>query len=96
MSIHTKTRDSLSSDRDLFAQQLENVSTGVGWSSVKVLAAYYDCSEKAIWERSRNGKLPKPKKLGHRNTRWSNAEILKHDQELNNLERYQLLEALYV
>lgn len=56
-------------------QQLQNIDDGVGYSSDKVLARYYDTTRKTIWMWSKEGVLPKPHKIGKNTTRWRNSEV---------------------
>jgi predicted DNA-binding transcriptional regulator AlpA len=56
-------------------QQLKDVDEGVGFSSDKVLARYFDTTRKTIWIWSKEGTLPRPHKIGENTTRWSNSEI---------------------
>ena len=77
-------------------QALADICNGVGWSNDKQLARHYGVTRKTIWDWVREGRLPKPKKLTPRRTRWSNAEIAQHDQKIKNLEYKQFMEALYV
>lgn len=93
MTIPTQKRDACSKGR--LDQALLNVKAGVGWSSAKVLARYYGVSEKAIWDWAREGRLPEPKKLSHRNTRWSNAELSEHDKAISSLALRKELQPLY-
>lgn len=76
-------------------QALADICNGVGWSNDKQLARHYGVTRKTIWDWVREGRLPKPKKLTPRRTRWSNAEIAQHDQKIKNLEYKQFMEALY-
>lgn len=61
-------------------QQLKDVDEGVGFSSDKILARYYDTTRKTIWSwaRDEDNKFPKPKKISANMTRWCNAEIKAH------------------
>ena len=93
MTIPTPKRDAYSKGR--LDQALLNVKAGVGWSSAKVLARYYGVSEKAIWDWARKGRLPEPKKLSPRNTRWSNAELSEHDKAIASLALRKELQPLY-
>ena len=56
-------------------EQLLNVMAGVGWSSDKVLARYFDVSRQRIWAWTKEGKLPAPHKHGEATTRWKNSEV---------------------
>ena len=62
------------------AQQLKDVDEGVGFSSDKILARYYDTTRKTIWTWSADpdNPFPEPKKVGANMTRWVNAEIKAH------------------
>ncbi len=62
------------------AQQLRDLDEGVGFSSDKILARYYDTTRKTIWSwaRDENNPFPQPKKVGANMTRWNNAEIKAH------------------
>ena len=77
-------------------QALADICNGVGRSNDKQLTRHYGATCKTIWDRVREGRLPKPKKLTPRRTRWSNAEIAQHDQKIRNLGYKQFMEALYV
>ena len=56
-------------------QQLNLIEEGVGYSSDKTLAHFYDASRSTIWKWSREGKLPKPIKLTSGATRWDNKQL---------------------
>ena len=62
------------------AQQLKDLDDGVGFSSDKILARYYDTTRKTIWTWARDpdNPFPEPKKVGANMTRWANAEIKTH------------------
>jgi len=62
------------------AQQLRDLDEGVGFSSDKILARYYDTTRKTIWTWSADpdNPFPEPKKVGRNMTRWVNAEIKAH------------------
>ena len=55
--------------------QLDLIEQGVGYSSDKTLAKFYDASRSTIWKWSREGKLPKPIKLTSGATRWDNKSV---------------------
>ena len=74
---------------------LHDIELGIGWSSDRVLARYFSVTRKTIWEWSRQGKLPKPKKISANRTRWNNKEIKAHDEAVNNLQGKELLGSLY-
>ena len=65
------------------AQQLKDVDEGVGFSSDKILARYYDTTRKTIWCWSKDpaDPFPKPKKIAANTTRWINAEIKAHREK---------------
>ena len=56
-------------------QQIQDLSDGVGYSSDKILARYYNTTRKTIWCWAKQGKLPSPRKIGDNTTRWCNREI---------------------
>ena len=62
------------------AQQLRDLDDGVGFSSDKILARYYDTTRKTIWTWARDpdNPFPEPRKVGANMTRWVNAEIKAH------------------
>ena len=62
------------------AQQLKDLDDGVGFSSDKILARYFDTTRKTIWTWARDpdNPFPEPRKVGANMTRWVNAEIKKH------------------
>ena len=62
------------------SQQLKDLDDGVGFSSDKILARYYDTTRKTIWTWARDpdNPFPEPRKVGANMTRWVNAEIKKH------------------
>ena len=98
---HPEPADSSISDQVTGAemrmqQALADIYNGVSWSNDKQLARHYGVTRKTNWDSVREGRLPKPKKLTPRRTRWSNAEIAQHDQKTKNLEYKQAMEALYV
>ena len=55
--------------------QFYQIELGVGYSSDKTLARYFDASRSTIWKWTREGKLPKPIKLTAGATRWKNAAV---------------------
>lgn len=63
----------IASQRSL--QQLQDIDNGVGYSSDKVLARYFETTRKTIWLWSKEGTLPRPHKIGRNTTRWMNSEI---------------------
>lgn len=60
---------------------VEAIRMGVGYSSDRTLAKYFDTSRSTIWLWSRTGHLPKPVKLSEGCTRWSNKEIEEFEKE---------------
>ena len=98
---HPEPADSSISDQVTGAemrmqQALADICNGISWSNDKQLARHYGVTRKTIWDWVREDRLPKPKKLTPRRTRWSNAEIAQHVQKIKNLEYKQAMEALYV
>jgi prophage regulatory protein len=59
------------------SQHLEDyqIHLGIGYSSDKTLARYFDTSRSTIWLWAREGRLPQPVKLSTGSTRWSNKDI---------------------
>lgn len=74
---------------------LHDIELGIGWSSDRVLARYFSVTRKTIWDWSREGKLPKPKKISANRTRWNNSDIKAHNERVNNLKENELLGELY-
>jgi hypothetical protein len=68
-----QAKDQRAAERE--TQQLRDIYEGLGYSSDKVLARYFDTTRKTIWIWSKEGKLPRPHKIGENTTRWSNSEI---------------------
>ena len=66
-----KERDRQQQER----QQIQDIEDGLGYSSDKILARYFDTTRKTIWIWSKERKLPRPHKIGANTTRWLNAEI---------------------
>lgn len=62
-------------------QQLQDLSDGVGYSSDKILARYYNTTRKTIWCWTKQGKLPQPRKIGSNTTRWCNKAIKQFEEE---------------
>jgi len=54
---------------------VEAIRMGVGYSSDRTLAKYFDTSRSTIWLWSKTGRLPKPIKLSEGCTRWCNKAI---------------------
>jgi predicted DNA-binding transcriptional regulator AlpA len=42
---------------------------------VQVVAAVFDCSIPTIWRNCKNGKIPAPRRLTARTTRWNVGEL---------------------
>ena len=61
------------------------IESGVGYSSDKTLAKYFDASRSTIWHWTRIGKLPKPEKLSTGTSRWDNRKIKEFVQEAANV-----------
>ena len=61
-------------------QQLKDLDEGVGFSSDKILARYYDTTRKTIWcwAKDPDNSFPEPKKVSANTTRWVNSEIKEH------------------
>jgi len=70
-------RDSRTRTENKERQQIQDLLNGVGFSSDKVIARFYGTTRKTIWVWAKEGKLPKPHKIGENTTRWNNAEIKK-------------------
>jgi len=49
--------------------------------NVKSVAKRYSISVSTVWQWTKDGILPKSKKIGKRTTRWSSAELDEHDKE---------------
>ena len=45
------------------------------WVSDRTIANRYEIARSTVWAWSRNGKLPKPVKLGDNITRWNDEEV---------------------
>ena len=63
-------------------QQLQDLSDGVGYSSDKILARYYNTTRKTIWCWAKQGKLPPPRKIGENTTRWCNEAVKQFEEEI--------------
>jgi len=61
---------------------VEAIRLGVGYSSDRTLAKYFDTSRSTIWLWSRTGRLPKPVKLSEGCTRWCNKAIKQFEKEM--------------
>lgn len=53
----------------------DQIHLGIGYSSDKTLARYFDTSRSTIWLWAREGLLPQPVKLSIGSTRWANKDI---------------------
>lgn len=53
----------------------DQILLGIGYSSDKTLARYFDTSRSTIWLWAREGLLPQPVKLSSGSTRWANKDI---------------------
>jgi predicted DNA-binding transcriptional regulator AlpA len=60
---------------------VEAIRMGVGYSSDRTLAKYFDTSRSTIWLWSKTGRLPKPIKLSEGCTRWCNKAIKHFEKE---------------
>lgn len=61
--------------KEIERQQIQDLSDGIGYSSDKTLARYYNTTRKTIWCWTKQGKLPQPHKIGNNTTRWCNRKI---------------------
>jgi len=57
------------------------IESGVGYSSDKTLAKYFDISRSTVWLWARIGRLPKAHQLTEGTSRWSNSEVKEYRQE---------------
>jgi predicted DNA-binding transcriptional regulator AlpA len=80
---------------EIETKALADIVSDYGWSTDAILARYYSVTRKTIWDWSKQGKLPKPKKISPNRTRWNNAEIKAHNERVNNLKANELLGELY-
>jgi predicted DNA-binding transcriptional regulator AlpA len=80
---------------EIETKALADIDAGYGWSTDRILARYYSVARKTIWDWSKTGKLPEPKKISPNRTRWNNAEIKAHNERVNNLKANELLGELY-
>ena len=60
---------------------VEAIRMGVGYSSDRTLAKYFDTSRSTIWLWSKTGRLPKPIKLSEGCTRRCNKAIEQFEKE---------------
>ena len=61
--------------QDFQSRELQDLSSGLGYSTDKTLARYFSTSRKTIWAWAKEGKIPKPCKMSANTTRWRNAEM---------------------
>ena len=73
--LRTRTENKERDRQQQEIQQVQDLLNGVGFSSDKVLARFYGTTRKTIWSWAKQGKLPKPHKIGDNTTRWNNTEI---------------------
>jgi len=52
------------------------------WVTDKYLAEYFQVSRITIWAWAKNGRLPRPKKLGPNTTRWDFNKIVQAENAL--------------
>ena len=71
------TNENLETDR----KQIQDIEDGLGYSSDKILARYFNITRKTIWIWAKEGKLPSPHKIGSNTTRWCNKEIKQFRKE---------------
>lgn len=46
------------------------------WNSDKSMAKIFDCSRGHIWELTKRGELPAPRKFSTKTVRWSSDEVI--------------------
>ena len=61
--------------QDFQSRELQDLSSGLGYSTDKTLARYFSTSRKTIWTWAREGRIPKPHKISANMTRWANDEL---------------------
>ena len=71
------TNENLETDR----KQIQDIEDGLGYSSDKILARYFNITRKTIWIWAKAGKLPSPPKIGSNTTRWCNKAIKQIENE---------------
>lgn len=54
------------------------------WYSDRDLAIHFSIGRSTVWLWTRNGILPKPKKLTDRTSRWLGSDILKFEEQKTN------------
>ncbi|MDA8922175.1 hypothetical protein N9J30_07760 [Gammaproteobacteria bacterium] len=74
------TNENLETDR----KQIQDIEDGLGYSSDKILARYFNITRKTIWIWAKEGKLPSPHKIGSNTTRWCNKEIKQFQKEASS------------
>jgi len=62
---------------------MESYTTGSAWLSVEQVAQRYEVSSASIWRWVRQGRFPKPVKIGPRSTRWRRKSIDDHDAKIS-------------
>ena len=67
--------------KEIERQQIQDLSDGIGYSSDKILARYYNTTRKTIWCWTKQGKLPQPHKIGSNTTRWCNQAVKLFEKE---------------
>ena len=53
----------------------DNQSQPTRWISDRTIARRYEIARSTVWAWARDGKLPKPVKLGDNVTRWDEIEV---------------------
>ena len=61
--------------QDFQSRELQDLSSGLGYSTDKTLARYFSTSRKTIWAWAKEGRIPRPRKISANMTRWDNAEL---------------------
>ena len=61
--------------QDFQSRELQDLSSGLGYSTDKTLARYFSTSRKTIWTWAKEGRIPRPRKISANMTRWDNAEM---------------------
>ena len=67
--------------KEIERQQIQDLSDGIGYSSDKILARYYNTTRQTIWCWTKQGKLPQPHKIGSNTTRWCNQAVKLFEKE---------------
>ena len=75
LAITENTNVAHPNTQEIDRQQIQDLTDGLGWSSDKTLARYFNTSRKTIWCWAKEGNLPKPHKISDNTTRWKNAEL---------------------